>query len=178
MQLKFIGELTILIATVIFFQFEVNELNNELHRLRDIIKDARTFEEVGEVLRKHGDVVHKEIDALVKENFLALIVTCIMSYSGLVKQLLGRIYSRLTFRQFKLDHTHIIEWTNAIFTTVWLYKSLIYAFEKNDGFNLSIHLKEDQRTGMSSLGKQRQIEPEKSSHGRHLDDHLNEDPTI
>ena len=178
MQLKFFAELAILIATVIYFQFKVDELNNELHRLRDIIKDARTKEEVGKVLEKHGDVVHEEIDALVKENFSALIVTCIMSYSGLVKQFLGRIYSRLTHRQYTLDHTHILEWFNAIFTTVWLYKSLIYAFDQNDGFHLNIHLNEDQRTGTSSLGKQGQIEPEKSSHGRHLDNHLNEGPTI
>ena len=50
MQLKFFAELAILIATVIYFQFEVDELNNKLHRLRDIIKDARTKEEVGKVL--------------------------------------------------------------------------------------------------------------------------------
>ena len=50
MQLKFFAELAILIATVIYFQFEVDELNNKLHRLRDIIKDARTKEEVEKVL--------------------------------------------------------------------------------------------------------------------------------
>jgi hypothetical protein len=178
MQLKFFAELTILIATVIFFQFEVDELNNELHKLRDIIKDARIKEEVGKVLKKHGDVVHEEIDALVKENFSALIVTCVMSYSGLVKQFLGRIYSRLTHRQYTLDHTHVLEWLNAIFTTVWLFKSLIYAFDRNDGFHLNIHLNEDKRTRISSVGKQGQIETEESSHGRHLDDHLNQGPTI
>ena len=85
-----------------------------------------------------------------------------MSYSGLVKQLLGGIYSRLTHRQFTLDHTHILEWLNAIFTTVWLFKSLMYAYDQNDGFHLNIYLDSDK----------------KNHNGRDLEDPLDEGRTM
>ena len=91
-------ELLLSIAAVIYFQYRVDNINGELHRLREhvsLLKNVDSLEAVEKALGESSAELRKDISELILTTFEGLAVACV-SYSFVLKQLMGYIYSRLT----------------------------------------------------------------------------------
>ena len=80
MQLKFYTELAISIAAVIYFQYRVDGINSELHRLRDHaakLRDVDSLRAVEQALGESAEEIRKDISDLIIMTFEALAAACI-----------------------------------------------------------------------------------------------------